>query len=93
MLYIWRWYEISVLGFIVRLVPYGLFAHLPLRPYCDDFALLMMLTYQTKDHILMQDESFELKCTIDFYFLLYAKRNTSVELEVFLEVPFLWAIG
>lgn len=42
----------------------------------------------------MQDESFELKCSIDdFYFLLYAKRSTSVELEVFLEVPFLWAIG
>lgn len=29
MLYICRWYEISVLGFIVRLVPDGLFAHLP----------------------------------------------------------------
>lgn len=87
-LYICRWYELYVLGFMVCFVHDGLFAHLPLQLPSQSilwwFYVMMMWTYQMKERVLMQQASFELKCSIlmrvfFFFFLLYAKGNTSVD--------------
>lgn len=85
-LYICRWYELYVLGFIVCFVHDGLFAHLPLQLPSPQsilwwFYVMMMWTYQMKERVLMQQASFELKCRILMrVFLLYAKGNTRVDL-------------
>jgi len=68
-LYICRWYELYVLGFIVCFVHDGLFAHLPLQLPSPQsilwwFYVMMMWTYQMKEHVSMQQASFELKCSI-----------------------------
>lgn len=81
-LYICRWYEFYVLGFIVCFVHVGLFAHLPLQPpflnpYCD-FYVMIMWTYQMKEQVLMKRASFELICSFRWGFLLYAKGNNRV---------------
>lgn len=60
----------------------------PVDPYCGDFYVTMLWTYQMKERLLMQQASFELKCSILMSFFVF-NGNTSVDVGWFLEVPFL----
>lgn len=88
-----------VLGFIVCFVHDGLFAHLPLQlPLPQSilwwFNVMMMWTYRMKEHVLMQQASFEPKCSInDFFFFFFTvckgEHVCRSRMVYFLEVPFL----
>lgn len=98
-LYICRWYELYVLGFIVCcFVHDGLFAHLPLQLPPQSilwwFYVTMMWTYQMKEHVLMQQASFELKRSIlmRVFFTVCKGEHKCRSRMVFWRCHFSWAI-